>query len=100
MCDRRRTAAQLTTMEVDLFFFHDMPPSSDLPDSLPIEPGNDRTRTRDRGTAEPPQSHPDAANALLRLSPTSPQRRNSFRRQIRRQDSTLSPRDRDVLLAL
>jgi hypothetical protein len=87
-------------VEVDFFSSHDMPPLLDLPDSARSATGDKQTRTRDRGTAERSQSHLDAAQAPSPLSSTSPGPRKKIGRRIRRQDSTLSTQDRDVLLAL
>lgn len=87
-------------VEVDLFLFHDMPLSPEMPES-PLRATRDmRTHTRDRNPSDTEQSLPQAERASLPLSPRTLPPRKAFRRRIRRQDSTLSPRDRDVLLAL
>lgn len=57
-------------------------------------------RTRDRSTEDDRASLPDAAQSSPALSPTAPSPRKANRRHIRRQDSTISPPDRAVLLAL
>lgn len=82
------------------FFFHDMPPSRDLPDAPPGTPRDERLRARDRGPIEGRASHLDAPQVAASLSSTSPAPRKEIRRRNRRHDSTLSPRNRAVLLAL
>ncbi len=77
-----------------------MQPSFTAPDPAPRPARAARSRTRDRSLAEHRQSHLDAAEASLPLSPTPPEPRKDGRRQTRRQDLTLSAADRKVLLAL
>jgi len=60
----------------------------------------DQTRTRDRSRDNGRASHPDAVRSSPGLSPTAPSPRKANRRRIRRQNSTVSALDRDILLAL
>jgi hypothetical protein len=66
----------------------------------PGAPADDHAPTRDRNPKGGRVSHPDAAHASPALSPTPPHPRKRDRRRDRQQDSTLSPLDRDVLVAL
>jgi len=83
-----------------IFFFHGMPPSRDPPDAASDTRDDEHLRARDRAPLESRESHLDAAEVAASLSSMPPTPRKEIRRQIRRQDSTLSPRDRAVLLAL
>lgn len=70
------------------------------PDSDELGPRDAPPRARDRSAPNGARSHPEAQNAAAALSPTSPSPRKERRRRSRRQLSTLSARDRAVLLAL
>ncbi|MEO8381154.1 MAG: replication-relaxation family protein [Acidobacteriota bacterium] len=77
-----------------------MQPHSESLDPGPGAAAEDHARTRDRSTNDGRASRPDAARSSPALSPTSPDPRKRNRRRIRRQDSTVSALDREVLLAL